>query len=106
MRYLERNSSSKNKRMGKTHISLLTGGLFWLAIAFFITSCTPRNSPKAASTDPGVDTPMPTETQAVELPDLGPATELTNDIWLNTEAPLRIADLTGNVILLDFWTFG
>ena len=26
--------------------------------------------------------------------------------WLNTEAPLRIADLRGKVVLLDFWTYG
>ena len=40
------------------------------------------------------------------LPDLGAAPELTNDTWLNTEAPLRLADLRGNVILLEMWTFG
>lgn len=40
------------------------------------------------------------------LPDLGPAPELTNDIWLNTESPLRLADLRGKVILLEMWTFG
>jgi hypothetical protein len=40
------------------------------------------------------------------LPDLGEAPELTNDIWLNTETPLRLADLRGKVVLIDMWTFG
>ena len=43
---------------------------------------------------------------APELPDLGEAPELTNQIWLNTDQPLRLADLRGQVVLLDMWTFG
>jgi hypothetical protein len=39
------------------------------------------------------------------LPSRGPAPELANEIWLNTE-PLRLADLRGKVVLLDMWTFG
>lgn len=40
------------------------------------------------------------------LSDLGPAPELTSDTWLNVDAPLRLADLRGKVVLLDMWTFG
>ena len=40
------------------------------------------------------------------LPDLGVAPELTNDIWLNVDAPLRIADLRGKVVIVEMWTFG
>jgi thiol-disulfide isomerase/thioredoxin len=40
------------------------------------------------------------------LPNLGPAPELTNDTWLNTPEPLRLANLRGKVVLLDMWTFG
>jgi len=40
------------------------------------------------------------------LNDYGPAPELHNEIWLNTEKPLRLAELHGQVILLEMWTFG
>jgi thiol-disulfide isomerase/thioredoxin len=40
-----------------------------------------------------------------DLPDLGIAPELTNTIWINTSAPLRLADLRGKVVLLEMWTF-
>jgi thiol-disulfide isomerase/thioredoxin len=39
------------------------------------------------------------------LADYGPAPELTNDVWLNTPGPLRLADLRGQVVLLEMWTF-
>jgi hypothetical protein len=40
------------------------------------------------------------------LQNFGPAPELTNDVWLNTSGPLRLADLRGQVVLIDMWTFG
>ncbi|MBX3084009.1 MAG: redoxin domain-containing protein [Anaerolineae bacterium] len=49
-----------------------------------------------------------TERVVAPLADYGEAPELTNTIWLNTpnEQPLRLADLRGQVVLLDFWTLG
>jgi len=41
-----------------------------------------------------------------DLPDLGPAPELNNDVWLNTDEPMRLENLRGKVVLLDMWTFG
>jgi hypothetical protein len=41
-----------------------------------------------------------------DLPDLGEAPELNNDVWLNTDRPLRLSDLRGQVVLIDMWTFG
>lgn len=40
-----------------------------------------------------------------DLPDYGPAPELTNEAWLNTDTPLRLNNLRGKVVLLDMWTF-
>lgn len=50
----------------------------------------------------------PAEAQPIvaALPDLGEAPELTNDVWLNTDVPLRMVDLRGKVVLIDMWTFG
>lgn len=42
----------------------------------------------------------------ISLPDLGVAPELTNDTWLNVDAPLRLTDLRGKVVALEMWTFG
>jgi len=47
------------------------------------------------------------QTQApASLKDYGPAPELENDVWLNTAEPLRLADLRGQVVLLEMWTYG
>ncbi|HJS67577.1 MAG TPA: redoxin domain-containing protein [Nitrospiraceae bacterium] len=34
-----------------------------------------------------------------------PAPDITNEVWLNG-APLRMADLKGKVVMVEFWTFG
>ena len=46
------------------------------------------------------------ELSPVELGDLGKASELKGDTWLNTDQPLQLKDLRGKVVLLDMWTFG
>ena len=55
-------------------------------------------------------TPPPSEaaarTPVPNLRDWGPAPELSNEIWINTGEPLRLADLRGKVILLEMWTYG
>ena len=53
-----------------------------------------------------IPTSDPMQLTTASLPDLGPAPELTNDTWLNVEAPLRLADLRGKVVAIDMWTFG
>ena len=69
-------------------------------LAFILFGCAPRqNEPPAQSSDPA----MP---KLASLPDLGPAPELMNDTWLNVDAPLRLADLRGKVVIVEMWTFG
>jgi hypothetical protein len=48
----------------------------------------------------------PTQPPASALPDLGPAPDITNQVWLNTDEPLTLAGLRGKVVLVEFWTFG
>lgn len=54
------------------------------------------------------DAPIGESIQVVQadLPDFGVAPELTNQVWLNSEKPLRLANLRGRVVLLEMWTFG
>jgi thiol-disulfide isomerase/thioredoxin len=49
---------------------------------------------------------QPAVKNPASLPDLRSAPELTNETWLNIDAPLRLADLRGKVVLLEMWTFG
>ncbi len=62
----------------------------------------PENTPTLDSTSP----PAVDSQSTIPLTNLGPAPELTNEVWLNTDQPLRLADLKGNVVLLEMWTFG
>jgi hypothetical protein len=67
---------------------------YWLIllIALISTGCTALDAPEE---NIGND----------RYPDLGVAPELAGDVWLNTDAPLRLADLRGNVVLVDMWTY-
>lgn len=58
-----------------------------------------------AACAPGTALPASAPPEA-GLPNYGPAPELTNTVWLNTDQPLRLADLRGRVVLIDMWTFG
>jgi hypothetical protein len=69
----------------------------WILLLFGLAACS-----AASSSDLHPDSAM----LPSSLPDLGPAPEFVNDVWLNVEAPLRLADLRGKVTLVDMWTFG
>lgn len=63
----------------------------FLFLVFSLAACTPK-IPVVNAAD-------------LSYPDLGVAPEISGDVWLNTDAPLRLADLQGKVVLVDMWTF-
>ena len=42
----------------------------------------------------------------ITLQNLGPAPELENGGWINTDKPFHLAELGGQVVLVDMWTYG
>jgi len=67
--------------------------------------------PATATAASPTDTPAPTATATRAAPpapttDYGPAPEIDTEVWLNTDAPIRLADLRGKVALIEFWTYG
>ena len=80
-----------------------------LGISIMLTSCQASNKEPLEAVDPAPPQQLPQE-DPLPAPDFvkdyGPAPELQNDIWLNTDEPLRLADLKGKVVLLEMWTFG
>jgi hypothetical protein len=86
---------------------------FFGLLALILFGCSARGtSPSHSDIQQPAEEPFdttqgePAMPKIASLPDLGPAPELTNDTWLNVDAPLRIADLKGKVVLIDMWTFG
>ena len=82
-----------------------------LFLTFMLTACSGDivevESISSASVDQQLDAALELEEfPEVSLENLGPAPELENEIWLNTDGPLRLANLRGQVVLLDMWTFG
>ena len=64
-----------------------------LLLSISLAACSVLSNDSPSSTTP-------------ELENFGPAPELTNTTWLNTDQPLRLEDLRGQVVLLEMWTFG
>jgi PBP1b-binding outer membrane lipoprotein LpoB len=76
---------------------------FFLFLTFILTACSSALPPTSQpTTAPEPETPA----KKSDLPELGAAPELTNTTWLNVAAPLRLANLRGQVVLIDMWTFG
>ena len=65
-----------------------------------LLACVPQSDPAP------IEEESPVEIEVAALPNLGPAPELENEIWLNTDRPLRLAELRGKVVLIEMWTFG
>ncbi len=79
-----------------------SSGLALLVLAIFapLMFASAQQSPTA--------TPSPASNEEVyvsSLPNRGVAPEIQSLAWLNSDVPLRLADLRGQVVLLEFWTF-
>jgi len=92
--------------MFRKSLSLL---FIWLAAACApVAQAAPKSSPSSvpSATDAQVATPTATQGKiAKQYADLGPAPEIHNTTWINTDGPLTIAGLQGKVVLLEMWTF-
>jgi thiol-disulfide isomerase/thioredoxin len=87
--------------------------LVWALVCVLLAACatggqnvTGEPTPVTNDDSGGTKAEAAMEVSATQLKDLGPAPELTNEVWLNTDQPLRLANLRGKVVLLDMWTFG
>ena len=65
----------------------------------------PEPTPTATSVTTNASVTVTPPEVALFLPDMGLAPEIENEIWLNSE-PLRLGDLRGKVVMVEFWTFG
>jgi thiol-disulfide isomerase/thioredoxin len=73
------------------------------SIAMLLTACAPAAQSVAS---PQQSEPTMIQSTPTPIPELGVAPELHDGVWLNTEQPLKLADLRGQVVLLEMWTFG
>jgi thiol-disulfide isomerase/thioredoxin len=88
------------------------GSLMTLVLCIVMVGCT---APPSSEVTAGKESmsksylpqqPLSTSKTFANYPDLGLAPELENTDWLNTNHPLRLKELRGQVVLLEMWTFG
>jgi hypothetical protein len=84
----------------------------WILTAVVLAGCTstltslPARHKITGSQPDQVEDQVIAPQISVALDEYGPAPEWQNEIWLNTDAPLRLTELRGQVVLLEMWTFG
>jgi len=88
---------------------------YWGYLAVFailISACSPSTSLSDANAAPpptaqtsGQFADLGTDGLLKSLKRQGAAPELFSQVWLNSP-PLKLADLRGKVVVIDFWTFG
>jgi hypothetical protein len=90
--------------MKLTKFSGVTAVLTTLLAA--ITACTTTTQPIQPTNELTHQPTLESERPSLDLPDLGEAPEIRNEVWINTDAPVTLADSRGKVVLVEFWTFG
>ena len=80
---------------------------YWLILLLVLplVACSSQAQPESKIEPEAQSDPGPQSDPEIVSNFYGPAPELTNEVWLNTDTPLRFADLRGSVLLLEMWTF-
>lgn len=87
------------------------GTAVFILLIFITTACTSTAAEEASSGEveilaSGTVMPPTRGEIVVDLADMGEAPEFLNEVWLNSDGPVTLADQRGKVVLLEFWTFG
>lgn len=85
--------------------TLLPLALLALLAACSALPATDDGAGASVTPEPSTAADTPTVSPAVRLDDAGPAPEIANDTWINSD-PLTLESQRGKVVLLEFWTFG
>ena len=89
---------------GRSKLAIAILVALGLAAGWYLLS--PLLIDRQVQEDPPMNAARTERVEASELPDLGLAPELQNEIWLNVDQPLRLSELRGSVVALEMWTFG
>ena len=76
--------------------------IFWILVSLVLIGC---SNAGASLSEPSEDDTISSQ-QIIDLKDYGTAPEIQNEVWLNTDRPLRLSELQGKVVLLEMWTYG
>jgi thiol-disulfide isomerase/thioredoxin len=92
--------------MGWNMMARLIKPLTVFALAGFGVLLGQASALQPASTEPATSAVTEAKEYHSPLPDYGPAPEIQSIAWVNSDVPLRLTGLKGNVVLVEFWTFG
>ncbi|WP_420629586.1 hypothetical protein [Candidatus Leptofilum sp.] len=90
---------------------LVWGTAVFILLILVMTACTSTAAEEASSGEvevlaSGTVVPPTRGEVVVDLPDMGEAPEFLNEVWLNSDGQVTLAEQRGKVVLLEFWTFG
>ena len=85
---------------------LVAATAVFLLTLLLVSACAGPAAPELENVVGATAVPHTRGDMVVDLPDLGAAPEFQNDVWLNSDGPVTLADQRGKVVLLEFWTFG